>query len=229
MTTPRDLITRAMKKAGIVVLGETPSAEEANDAMDEMNAMISTWSTDGMLIYARSWETFPLVSGTSTYTIGTGQTFNTTRPMFINEAYIQWNTLSYPLEIITDEAYNNIITKSFVGLPNFMNYDNGYPVGRLRFYAVPDQNYSVFLLTEKELSQYGIDDTISLPPGWEDAIVYNLAVRLAPEYGQNVSPDLVRMARDTITGIKQTVRRVRTMNAWPNRIGIRNVYTGWEN
>ena len=40
MTTPFDIITRAMKDIGALAAGEVPTADEAQDGFDMMNDML---------------------------------------------------------------------------------------------------------------------------------------------------------------------------------------------
>lgn len=225
MTTARQIITKALQKNGVLVKSEQPDADEANDALDALNMMISSWSNESILIYVRSWETFNLTGGVASYTIGTGQTFNTTRPTFIIDGYIvQSSTVNSPLSIITDQQYNDIPDKTVGGVPFMVNYDNGYPTGTLRFFYVPSSAYPVFLLTEKPLTTFTLDTVISLPPGWERALVYNLAVELAPEYGVGLDAAVIKIANDSKGSIARAVMKNRTMDANPdvglNRLGL---------
>ncbi len=48
MTTARTLITRSLRTLGVLHSGETPSAEEANDALDALNEMLGAWIHDGI-------------------------------------------------------------------------------------------------------------------------------------------------------------------------------------
>lgn len=228
MTTARTIVKKAMQKAGILTKTETPSADEANDGLFALNNMLSSWSNDSMLIYTRSWQTFNLQANVREYTIGPGQTFNTERPIFIPEAYVQQSGIDYSLSIISDEVYNNfIILKTQQGIPQFINYDNGYPTGKIRIYPVPTSGFTIFILSEKELAQFELDDEVSLPPGWERALIYNLAMELAPEYGQQPDPAVAKIADDSKGAIQRSILKNRNMDAQPmSNFGF-NIYTGY--
>lgn len=227
-TTARKIIKKAMNKIGALVKNEDPSADEANDALDSLNALISSISNDALNIYARTWETFNLVGGTASYTIGTGGAFNTDRPLQILDCYVNLSSISYGMSVITDTAYDGIAYKSLQGIPEFLNYNNAYPTGTIRLYPVPDSNYPLFLLTEKAVTGFATLDTVlSLPDGWERFLIYNLALELAPEYGQKPDESIVRIAMDSMGMIKTAVARVRTMDAFPKDVVVRNIYSGW--
>lgn len=49
-TKARALIQRAMLRANIVARGETPEAEESDDALKSLNTMMHAWETDGIHI-----------------------------------------------------------------------------------------------------------------------------------------------------------------------------------
>ncbi len=214
--TARQLIVKSMQKIGLLTKTEQPSADEVNDALYSLNSLLASWSNESMLIVARAWENFPLVAGTTLYTIGVGQTFNTVRPTFINDAYVivsSTTTPSYQLTVIQDETYFDTTLKTQQGIPFELNYDNSYPTGNIRIYFVPDQAYTLYMLSEKPLTSFAtLDTNVSLPPGWEEAMIYNLAIRLAPEYGQEPSASLVQIATASLNNIKTAIRRNRTMD-----------------
>lgn len=227
MTTARTIVKKSLQKIGALIKNEEPSADEANDGLDALNAMIASWSNDSLNIYARAWETFPLTSSAS-YTIGVGGNFNTSRPTNIVDSYVRSGTIDYPITIVDDEAYNSISFKSLQGIPQFLNYDNAYPLGNIRLYPVPSASYSLFLLTEKALTEFATLDTeLSMPPGTERALIYNLGIELAPEYSQQISAEHAKIAGDSLGLIRGKVAQVRGMDAYPQTMQIRNIFSGW--
>lgn len=227
MTTARTIVRKAMQKIGALVKGEQPSADEANDGFDALNAMIDSWGNDSLNVYARAWETFPLTSAAS-YTIGAGGDFNTTRPTNIVASYLRSGTIDYPVEVIDDEAYSTIAFKSLQGISYFLNYDNAYPLGNIRLYPVPSASYSIFLLTEKALTRFtDLDTQLSMPPGTERALIYNLSIELAPEYNQQISAELAKTAAESLGLIRTKAAQVRGMDAYPKNMTVRNIFSGW--
>jgi len=109
MTTALDIIERAMKKAGVLTKSEVADSDEAADALVSLNNLLSSWSNESISVYARVTESFTLVGGTSSYAIGSGQTFNSARPIYIADAYIRISTLDYPITVINDEIYSLIV------------------------------------------------------------------------------------------------------------------------
>lgn len=228
MTTARQVIKKAMQKIGALVKGEDPAADEAEDGLQSLNGLLASWANDSLVVYSRTWESFTLSGGTGSYTIGSGGTFNTTRPNNIIDGYIRSGSVDYGLTTIDDEAYNSIAYKSISAIPEFINYNNAYPLGTIRLYPVPSSNYTIFILSEKALTAVAdLDTDLSFPTGFERALVYNLALELAPEYGQQPDPSIAAIAKESLGLIRVQAAKVRGMNAEPKDVGIRNIYSGW--
>lgn len=189
--TGLDLVSAALRKIGAVASGETVDAASSTDALAELNRMLATWSTEGLLIYSKVRETFTLTGGVGSYSMGPGATLDTTRPMKIVDAAISISGLEYRLRVITVDEYARVTLKSLQGIPGYLYPEGTYPNETLNLYPVPTTNYTLVTYSAKPLSSVAtLSATISFPPGYEDALVYNLAVRLAPEYGRQV-PDVV--------------------------------------
>ena len=105
MTTALGIITSAMRKIGAIGKGESPSADEAVDGLEMLNDLLASLSNDSLVVYARTFESFTLQGGVSAYTIGSGATFSTVRPVKIVSAYVRDGGIDTPLEIVTDEQY----------------------------------------------------------------------------------------------------------------------------
>lgn len=90
-----------------------------------------------------------------------------------------------PIEKISNDSYFNLPNKSESGLPTQFYYDPQLTNGVLYLWPVFDSVANTVLFTfERPLEDVdSITDNADFPQEWLEAIVYNLAVRLAPEYG----------------------------------------------
>ena len=70
MTTPNDIISRALKDIGALEAGETPTADSAQDAFNMLLNMLDQWSNEEMMVYYQSEIIWTLTSGQTQYTIG---------------------------------------------------------------------------------------------------------------------------------------------------------------
>lgn len=231
--TARDLITASLRILGSVAPGENVAASEAAEGLASLNRMIDSWSTEQLLIYARNRETpYVLTPGTATVTIGPTGNINVARPMWIESVTLLdavANT-EFPLQLLTQEEFASICLKSLqTQYPAFVYDDGGFPLRTLTLYPVPSAANKLILYTMRPLSRVAtIQDTIDLPPGYEDALVHNLALRLAPEYGRMTSPELQTNAMETKAGIKRANHRtqlLRVDEAIQSR-GHYNIYSG---
>lgn len=217
--TARDLISTSARLIGALAEGESLSAQGAVDALAALNRMLSSWSTQRLLIYAIVRELFPLVGGTQTYTMGIGADFDTSRPLRLERAGVQiansGQTTEYPLRIATVEQWAEIVTKDVQSsFPRDVYPEGTYPNETLNFWPVPAAVTTVALYSRKELSSIPLLNTdISFPPGYEEALVYNLAIRLAPEYGKAIPDSVAMMGSDSLAVIKAMNHKPRFLEA----------------
>lgn len=229
VTTLNTLVRKSMQKSGILTKTQQPAADEANDAVDAINDMLASWANDSMLCYARKWETFNMTGGVGLYTMGTGGMLNTPRPINIISSHMTDGTIDYWMKPIRDDIYNDQIQmKQAPGIPYYLQYDGGYPLQTLRLWPIPPSSlYSLFILSEKPLSSYGLNDVIDLPPGWERAIIFNGAIEIAGDYGQEPPDTVVKIARESRQLIEKATIRSRNLDATPQMGAKNNVYSGW--
>lgn len=225
MTTALQLITGAARLIGIVRKGEALDNDEAMDGLTALNDMLASWSNNGLLTVSRVWEYFTVSAATS-YTIGSGQSLNTTRPIKIVAAFFRSGDIDYPLEIISDEQYESITLKTLQSdFPCYLNYDNAYPYGTIRLY--PQGAGQLHLLSEKPIGNIAsLTTTVDLPPGWNRAIRSNLAIEMEPEYGVGVPPAVVKMATDSLASISLAIAKNRPIKAERSNIPYYDYYTG---
>lgn len=207
--TGRDLITAALRLIGASAPGESIASAEATDGLSAFNRMLGSWSTDGLLIYAETQETpFTLTAGDATVTMGTSGDI-TTRPQEIVKAVIRDGSTDHPVDILSISEWASITNKSVQSTyPRALYDDGGYPQRIITLYPVPSAAKSLILWTKRPLTEIStLDTTISLPPGYEEALIYNLAIRLAPEYGKVVPDAVVLVATESKAGLKRANRR----------------------
>ena len=184
-----------MRKIGALTKSEAPSSDEADDGLESLNDMLSSWANESLVLYARTLESFTLTANDGEYTIGSGADFNTTRPLHIVSAYVRQGTTDYPLEIISDENFSKIGQKSQGGhIPEFLNFNGGFANGTIKLWPLPAGAYSLYLLSEKEITALTLSGTVSLPAGWKRALIYNLAKEIAPH---------ARVPRATVLDLEQ--------------------------
>ncbi len=196
MTTARKIIEASLRKINSLGSGESLPAEDAADALQALNAMIGMWSVDGDLVYTMTWETFPVIGGTQSYNIGPGQTFDTDRPLEILAMNLQVpGGVAYPIVELDERQWSAISIKDISGIPYGAYYDANSPIANFKFYYVPAVNYQFNIYSRKILASFpSLNTDLDLPPGYEEALIYNLAIRLAPEYEKEPSATVINTA-----------------------------------
>jgi len=197
-TTAIDLITRSMKLAKLISGTETPTADEASDALATLNDVLENWDTQPLALWGSTNFTGSLAGGQASYTIGPGGDLNTTRPSQINGAFVQFNGVDFPVEPIGQLEFNVISLKSYQQpIPQSLLYVNDFPLGRVTVWPVPTVAIPITLTFDRVLTQISsLAAAINYPPGAALALRYELAKQLAVEFGAPLDPQLVQMAAD---------------------------------
>ena len=200
-STTRDMITGAMRLINVYGTSEIPSADDMNISVSALDSMIDSWSNNRLMIYTISPSVFPL-TGASSYTLGPGGDWNTTRPMAIEEAYCRLNSntpqqLDIACQELTDAQYAGISVKNTTSTFPFAIYDNGnYPLRTIYVFPIGAAgNEMVLWLRQPLLDLSNIDLMIDYPPGYERAFRFNLAVELAAEFGKTVPEQVMGVAQ----------------------------------
>lgn len=204
MTTARDIVKAALRKIHVLGQGASLSGELADNGFKALNRMIATWSVQGNMIYSEQFETFPLVGGQSTYTLGAGGDFDTTRVTRISSAYVTQGQTDYIMTRWDKDDYASIPQKDLNGgIPRIFYFDAGFPLSTIRLYHTPGGVSTITLVDETILDQFtDLDTEFSMPPEYEDALIYNLALRMAPEYEREPSRSVRQIAYETKAAVK---------------------------
>lgn len=211
MTTVSQILTRAGQALGYKGRQETLSAADANDALASFNAMLDSWSGEGLAAFANQSITKVLTIGTQSYTIGSGGVINTTRPDNILQAGILTsNNLHLPMRVVPQDVWNEIVLLSNTSqIPTTLFYDPQYPLGIINIFPVPMLAYTLELTVLLQQSTFSsLPMSISSPPGYERAYILNLALEMITAGFPCMLPDkeyvrLVENASEAKANIKR--------------------------
>lgn len=222
MTTPLEIITQSMKDAGFLGVGETPSAEDVNDAFRKLNWMLAEWRQKRGAVYHLVEHSYNL-TGAGSLTIGPGGDINVAqRPNKIDSAVVRQNYLGgspvdFSLSIF--QAYEDwlkISVKEVNGPPAVLFLDTAWPLGTIRLWPKPTANlYQLRLLIKAELQEFAtLTETVNFPPEYESALNWNLALRISPMTGDKaVNPVIAAEA-------KNSLRLILNVNAQTRRLAM---------
>lgn len=196
--------------AGIVGLGQTPSADDINDAFANLNDMIAQWATQRWLIY-HLIDVYKVATGALSYTVGPGQDFDiAARPNRLETAFVrQFQTSGYPVDttlrlITAYEDYARIATKRLVSFPIYVFYDSGWPTGTLYFYPCPQAAiYELHAIFKAPFAAFAnLATPVNLPPEYIQPLKTNLAVFTRATYGKVDNPRLTAIASKGLSVIR---------------------------
>jgi hypothetical protein len=181
------VITAALRKLAVLPSGGSPSTAQTNDGSDALNAILKAFHADGMPLWAITSTTFSCVAGTASYSIGVGQTINTVAPLKVIQAlYTVSGNAPVPMNIYTRNDFNQLpILSTITGTPVNLYYQ---PLeaeqGTIRVWPTPDTTTSITIHYQRPFTDMdAAANDLDFPNYWTQAIIYNLAWSLAPEYG----------------------------------------------
>lgn len=206
-----ELAIDALTIIGQLGTGQTMSPEQASQCLRFANRMIQKWSTQRYMLYNVETRQYALTSGTQDYTVGpTGAMFTAPRPVFIQAAQIALpgSSMDVDLNILDNIKWGAIRDKgatcSANGLPQDIWVEYRYPNFAFHIWPKPGNAADIKLAAWELLQQFAtIFDELSLPPGYEEAIVKNLAMYLASAYDMTPSPELTQEAADGLIEIQK--------------------------
>jgi hypothetical protein len=109
------------------------------------------------------------------------------RPLRITDGFVRQaaSTNDVPITVISRENYNRFGNKTSTGTPIQAMYDPQLTSGYLYMYPAPSTVAQlIYLEIQKPIDDFSSStDDYDLPQEWAEALKFNLALRLAPEYG----------------------------------------------
>ena len=208
MQVDTDILYPALRLSGVVTGPQrSASASEYMDAFQSLNRMLDSWSTQELTIWTVSIDRYPLDPPQTSYTIGIGADFDAPRPMRIEDANIVLvgaQEVHVPLRILTDRQWAAKRLREIpTSIPTEMYYDNDYPIAKIYLWGYPVAGNDLELFTWQMIPQFAtMTDAVQLPPGYLDAVTYNLAKRLCGQFGTVLRPDVMELATKTLARVK---------------------------
>ncbi len=210
-TTVQDLVNQALLDLGEIQPGETPNTAESNAIFPVLNRILSSWSLEGIKNYQQAITSFTLTANVEAYTMGNGGTWNTStagRPVKIKGARVLYQGLEQGVMVMPIGAFeqsldHNAKTAAIEylangqpvstvlaawasgNMPTKLGEDSGAPFKNVRIWPVPTTSATIEVSYFVALTAFNaLSDTVNFPvPGYEAALVAELAVAIAPSYG----------------------------------------------
>lgn len=193
MPTVSELIHSSFRLIGATAAGETLETYELNDALISLNQMLSSWNTEGASVAGRNALEIPVNPGNQSYPLAI-------RPVHIESASIHAGPvgIDVPLRIVDSAGWDGMREKQALAVYTEVLFcDYAFPNSTVFIAPLPRLGGTLELWLWQTIESFSsLGQTVDLPPGYEMAIRYNLAVALLPEYPRSqVDPTLVAQAQ----------------------------------
>lgn len=207
-----DFLRLALMEIRVARAGEVVSPDDQADALLIFNELLDRLNATPRALYSTTETTFPLTPNLQPHTIGlaaNAPTFavSVNRPERMLAANIILpNNIRAPeggLSLLDRQQWDAIGAGAAAGqavtitssIPLALYYEPSWPNGSLYLWPVPTAN-AIELRFTTLLAALTDTDTFTLPMGYQQALRLTLAELLAPAFGQTVSTDTARAARD---------------------------------
>lgn len=234
MATAGDQINSALRLLGVLAEGETPSAATSQDALFALNQMIDSWNTERLSVFSTQDQVFTWLPNFKERTLGPTGDFVGNRPIMVDDAtYFRdpASNISYGIKLINQQQYDGIAVKTVTSTyPQVMWVNMEYPNITMTVYPVPTKQLEFHIVSVNELTTpANLATTLAFPPGYLRAFRYNLACELAPEFGMEPPPTVVRIAMASKRNLKRINNPDDIMSIPYSIVGTRqrfNIFSG---
>jgi hypothetical protein len=208
MATAGDIINGSLRLLGVLAEGEVPSAETSQDALNAMNQMIESWDTERLSVFATKDQVFTWPAGELSRTLGPSGDFVGARPVQLEDStYFKdpGTGVSYGIKFINQQQYNGIAVKSVTSTyPQVIFVNNTFPDVEMYVYPRPTRDLEWHFISVEELTRpAALNTELHFPPGYLRAFRYNLATEMAPEFGMEPTPQIMRIAMTSKRNLKR--------------------------
>ena len=181
--TANNIIKAAMRKIGALAKGQEPDTEDYTNGRMALNSLVAEYQTYGMPLWKRTELSLTLTTGQSTYVFGVGQAVNTPFPLKVYNIVLRQTGGSAQDVLVTARQDFNLLNTSSTGKPTQYTYQPLINAGELRVWPKPDQAYTLEITLQAPVYGFLADEEMNFPQEWQNALIYGLAVLLAPEFG----------------------------------------------
>lgn len=196
---------QAAQDIGVLGVGKSLSTADETDVLSRLNDMLDNWSTSSIMVPFRTQVSHTL-DGSASYTIGAAGDIVATRPSYIDSAFIRDSSGDdCPIKVLRSRVtYDAIYDKDLGGDPECIYYEPTLANGTLFVWPVGDSGDTLYLNTRGQLTQFADATTdTDIAIGYKEAMVSNLAIRIAPMFEVSITQELAKTARESLSNIKR--------------------------
>ncbi len=221
MATVLSIVTQALQEIGAYGQGETLSAYNAQVCLLRFQNQLDAWQADALTLAVNAQLTFTIPSGVLNFTIGPTGDIVAQRPVYIEAMnYVvpgsapEVETVMAPMN---DDQFNALSIKELSSsLPTQYYYNTSFtlPNGVMFVWPTPTQDVKVYVYAKQGPAvPAALSSSVTGPAGYQDAFMYQLALRLCTPFAMPVPPLLPGLAAEAYAKIKRA-------NMQPGLLGV---------
>jgi len=218
-----ELGTRALRVIKAVGQGVPSNDDDLQVAFETCQDMFDGFSVQRLTVFQTLRSTYPIVaaqgSPANPYTVGTGGDIDIPRPTWIPNAGYEFTSLSPVLErglvVLDDDEYAALPLKALAGpIPQRLHYNKKFDtsgvsvgLGDLFLHPVPNGAQALNLVLYLPTPMTGFADIgtteYTFPPGYTEALVYQLAKRLCIPFDKQMTKEQEQLTVDSFAAIQK--------------------------
>jgi hypothetical protein len=176
----RQIIDEALRLLGVLQEGDSPTVARATEAINALNMMLKTWGASERL-WLMTEGVVTLVANQAAYSLGTG----VRRVLSVRRRI---SGLDTPMMELSRQEYFDTPTKASAGTPNSWYFDPQRASRTLYIWQTADTPTAAVMTLPYTYTRIiedvdTLDNDPDVPAEWLEVLVYNLATRLGPRYG----------------------------------------------
>ncbi len=177
------MVQYALRKIGVLAIGTTATAEDAEAALLELELMLKEWALKGPYLFTKRESSQTLVANTANYTLSTSLPLRIVEARYRDTSSPQ-NDL--PMQPLTRDEYFQLPNKTATGTPTNFYFDPQPTGGVLYIWPLLASATTESIRYTYQRRIEDVDDlnnNLDIPQEWLGTVGYALAARLLDDYG----------------------------------------------
>ncbi len=214
MATAQTIINDAALIAGLThEAGRTLSPERNALALNFLNQLLSSLSTEDLYVYTNTISLYTLPVNVTSFTLGPSGLLVGPRPIKLIAANIILSGVNQPrvaLDILDERGYAAQTVKVIAtSVPWAIYSDGAMPNTNIYLLGYPTTAYTLELFHPTALAQFSlVSDTLSAPDGYQQMLTDCLAEMLLPLRVPTADPTLMNLVRSRALSSRARVARL---------------------
>jgi hypothetical protein len=189
--TVLDICTEVLSLLQVYAPGEPIDPADTASLLFTLGGIVDGWGAEALTIFDQVVYTFNTTAGQAVYTFGPDLTNNWVSPAgFPLPVSLSCTTIYGGVEIgihtSSEDEWKAIALKLLQGGGPITNFwpQYGAVFHVFNFYPVPAGAVPVVLYVDRQIPRFtALSNTVVFPPGYQEALVYELTIKAQPKFG----------------------------------------------